>query len=131
MAITTALALRTLLRVYALDAPRLTAAVHSAADAVLLDIASPAAYAKRADARRAANHAAEAIAPTGRPVHARVSDLRSGATEGDIQSVVRANLTAVMLAGCEVPQDARSIDVSIRKQEMGRGIEPGSVRLVI
>lgn len=131
MAITTALALRTLLRVDALDANAITAATSSAADCVLVDLASAAAYSKRADARRAANHAAEAIAPAGRPVHARVSDLRSGATEGDIQSIVRANLAAVMLGGCEVPQDARSIDVSIRKQEMGRGIEPGSVRLIL
>lgn len=131
MAITTALALRTLLRVDALDATCLAAAASSAADGVLLDLASAAAYSKRADARRAANHAAEAIAQAGRPVHARVSDLRSGATEGDIQSIVRANLAAVMLAGCEVAQDARSIDVSIRKQEMGRGMEPGGVRLIV
>jgi len=131
MAITTALALRTLLHIDALDAAGLAAAASSAADGVLLDLASAAAYSRRADARRAANRAAEVIAPAGRPVFARVSDLRSGATEGDIQSIVRANLTAVMLAGCEVPQDARSIDVSIRKQEMRRGIEPGSVRLVI
>lgn len=131
MAITTALALRTLLRLDALDATGLGSAPTSAADGVLLDLASAAAYAKRADARRAANHAAEAIAPAGRPVHARVSDLRSGATEGDIQSIVRANLAAVMLAGCEVAQDARSIDVSIRKQEMRRELEPGGVRLII
>lgn len=130
MAITTALALRTLLLADALDARGLAAAAASAADAVLLDLASAAAYGRRADARRAANHAAEAIASAERPVHVRVSDLRSGATEGDIMSIVRANLAAVVLAGCEAPQDARSIDVSIRKQEMRRGIEPGSVRLV-
>lgn len=131
MAITTALALRTLLRVDALDATGAGAAASSGADGVLLDLASAAAYARRADARRAANHAAETIAPAGRPVHARVSDFRSGATEGDIQSIVRSNLAAVMLAGCEVAQDVRSIDVSIRKQEMQRNMEPGGVRLIM
>ena len=126
-----ALTVRTSLRVDALDAPGLDAACTSHADAVLIDLASAAAYARRADARRAANHALLAIAATGRPVHARVSDTRSGETEGDIMSMVRAGLAAVVLAGAERPQDARDLDVLIRKQEMRRDIEPGSVRLVV
>ncbi len=125
-----ALALRTSLRVDALDAAGLAAACASHADAVLIDMASAAAYARRADARRAGNHALLAIAATGRPVHARVSDTRSGETAGDIMSMVRAGLAAVVLAGAERPQDARDLDVLVRKQEMRRGIVPGSVRLL-
>ena len=45
-------------------------------------------------------------------------------------SVVRDGLSAVMLAGSERPQDARELDVAIRKQEMRRGLEPGGVRLI-
>jgi citrate lyase beta subunit len=125
-----ALALRSSLLVDALDRLGLEAAPRSAADAILIDLASPEAYAARADARRAAHHALLAVAATGRPVHVRVSDARSGETEGDVMSVVRAGLTAVTLAGVERPQDARDIDVAIRKQEMRRGLEPGGVRLI-
>ena len=125
-----ALALRTSLLVDALDVRALDAACNSTADAVLIDLASPAAYADRANARRNANRAAEALAATGRIVFARVSDARSGATEGDIQSIVRANIAAVVLAGAVEPQDSRAVDVAIRKQEMRRGIEPGTVRLI-
>ncbi len=125
-----ALALRTSLLVDALDTRGLEAAARSAADAITIDVASLGAYAQRANARRGGNKAAEVIAAAGRPVFARVSDYRSGESEGDIQSMVRANLKAVVLAGAERPQDARDIDVAIRKQEMRRGIEPGSVRLI-
>ncbi len=124
------LALRTSLLVDARDARALNAACNSTADAVIIDLASPAAYADRANARRSANRAAEAFASAGRIVFARVSDARSGATEGDIQSIVRANLAAVVLAGTVEPQDSRAVDVAIRKQEMRRSIEPGTVRLI-
>ncbi|MFA7296760.1 MAG: aldolase/citrate lyase family protein [Dehalococcoidia bacterium] len=124
------LTLRSSLLIDALDADALGAAEATAADAVLIDLASPAAAEARADARRAANRALLAIAATGRPVHVRVSDTRSGETEGDIMSVVRAGLSAVVLAGSERPQDARELDVAIRKQEMRRNIEPGTVRLI-
>lgn len=124
------LALRSSLLIDALDADALRAAEATAADAVAIDLASPVAAEARADARRAANRALLAIAATGRPVHVRVSDTRSGETEGDIMSVVRAGLSAVVLAGAERPQDARELDVAIRKQEMRRNIEPGTVRLI-
>ena len=125
-----ALAARSSLLIDATDNAALEAAPRSSADAVLIDLASPAAYAARADARRAANKALLAVAATGRPVHVRVSDSRSGETEGDIMSVVRAGTTAIVLAGVERPQDARDIDVMIRKQEMRRDLSPGSVRLI-
>ncbi len=124
------LALRSSLHIDALDADALRAAEATAADAVVVDLASPAAAEARADARRAANRALLAIAATGRPVHVRVSDTRSGETEGDIMSVVRAGLGAVVLAGSERAQDAREVDVAIRKQEMRRNLEPGGVRLI-
>ena len=49
------------------------------------------------NARRAANHGLLAIIEAHRPVHVRVSDTRSGATEGDIMSVVRPGLAAIVL----------------------------------
>src|SRR4051794_21184038 len=100
-----ALAARSSLLIDALDTVALEAASRSNADAVLIDLAGPSAYTARADARRAANHALLAVAATGRPVHVRVSDSRSGETEGDIMSVVRAGTTAIVLAGVERPQD--------------------------
>ncbi len=109
MVITTALALRTLLQVDALDAGGLAAAVTSAADGVLLDLASAAAYARRTDARRAANHAAEAIAAAGRPVHARISDFRSSATEGDIMSDNAANQPSAPVTPSAIAEILRDV----------------------
>lgn len=124
------LALRSLLVVSALDVPALTAAVQSAADAVVIDLAGPSVVGKRDEARILALKHAKAIARTGRPVIARVSDTRSQQMEGDLDAVVGDWLSAVVLAGAEVPQDVRDADVQIRKREMRLGLTPGGIRLI-
>lgn len=124
------LALRSLLVVSALDAPALTAAARSAADGVVIDLARPAVVGKREQARALAAKHARAIARTGRPVYARVSDTRSHAMEADLDAIVADWLTAVILTGTEVPQDARDADVQIRKREMRLTLIPGNIRLI-
>lgn len=124
------LALRSLLVVSALDAPALTAAARSAADGVVIDLARPAVVGHREQARSLAAKHAKAIARTGRPVYARVSDTRSHAMEADLDAIVADWLTAVVLTGTEVPQDARDADVQIRKREMRLTLIPGNIRLI-
>jgi citrate lyase subunit beta / citryl-CoA lyase len=124
------LALRSVLLLDALNEAALAAAKRSAADAVAIDLAGPALHGRRDEARAAAVKAAQAIAETDRPVFARLSDTRSGELEADIEAVTGPWLTAVILAGAEVPQDVRDADVQIRKREMRRSIRPGTVRLL-
>ncbi len=124
------LALRSLLVISALDVQALAAATRSAADAVVIDLARPAVVGQRAEARALAAKHAKAIAKAGRPVFARVADTRSRAMEDDLDVVVGPWLAAVVLAGTEVPQDARDADVQIRKREMRLGLTPGGIRLI-
>ena len=124
------LALRSTLIIDATDEAGLRAAVRSAADAVVIDLAAVAAHDDRTRARALASRYARAIAATGRPVYARVSAPRTGELEADLDVVVAAGIAAVVLAGVEVPQDARDIDVATRKREMRGSLEPGGIRLI-
>ncbi len=124
------LALRSLLVVSALDAPALSAAAGSAADAVVIDLAPPTVAGKREEARALATKHAKAIAKAGRPVFARVADTRSQEMEADLDALVGEWLGAVVLTGAEVPQDVRDADVQIRKREMRLGLTPGGIRLI-
>jgi len=125
-----ALALRTSLGIDGDDDAPYTAALSSAADAIIFDLASPEVHDHRGPARRAAARHAPPLAATGRAVHARVSDTRSGELEADVAAVVSEHLDAVHLSGAETPQDVRDADVAIRRHEMRHDIVPGSVRLI-
>jgi citrate lyase subunit beta/citryl-CoA lyase len=121
-----ALALRTSLL---LDAGAGAPPTETAADAVALDLALPTARGHDA-ARKAVAAATRTLADAGRDVHARVSAARSGELDADLLASVGTPLTAVVLAGTEIPQDVRDADVGIRRHEMRLGIEPGTVRLI-
>lgn len=124
------LALRSTLVLDPLDEAAIAAAARSTADAVLIDLAAPAIHGRRVEARTAATRAIETIAAAGRPVHARLSDTRSGELDADLDAVVGERLAAIVLSSVAVPQDVRDIDVAIRKREMRLGIAPGSIRLI-
>jgi len=124
------LALRSLLMVAASDAAAIAGARSTAADAVVLDLATLALHAERGAARAMLGEAIDAIGVTGRPVVVRVSSSSSGELAADIEAAVRPALAAVVLAGTEVPQDARDADVLLRKFELAQEMEPGAVRLI-
>ena len=124
------LALRSTLVIDPLDETALSAAARSVADAIVIDLAAPGVHGERSRARANATKAIASIAAAGRPVHARVSDTRSGELEADLDAVVGAHLAAIVLSGAAVPQDVRDIDVAIRKREMRGGIAPGGIRLI-
>lgn len=125
------LAVRTTLVISGLDEAPYLAARTTAADAVTLDLAAPAVHGTRAAARKLAAKHSRAIAAAGRAVHVRLSDTRSGELDADAAATVSASLTAVVLSGAEIAQDARDADVAIRKQEMRRDLTPGSIRLIV
>lgn len=124
------LAVRTSLVISGLDEAPYLAARTTAADAVTLDLAAPAVHGARAAARKLAAKHARALAAAGRAVHVRLSDTRSGELDADAAATVSASLTAVVLSGAEIAQDARDADVAIRKQEMRHDLTPGSIRLI-
>ncbi|MFA7248703.1 MAG: aldolase/citrate lyase family protein [Dehalococcoidia bacterium] len=124
------LALRSTLVIDALDEAGLAAAPRSAADAIAIDLASPAVHGARERARALAGRRMRAIAEAGRPVHVRVSDTRSGELDADLDAVVGEHLAVIVLSGAEVPQDVRDADVAIRKREMRLSMEPGGIRLI-
>lgn len=128
------LALRSTLLIDPLDEAALAAAVRSAADAILVDLAAPGVHGRRAEARTNAARAIPAIAQAGRNIHVRVSDTRSGELDADLDAIVSADVAryvvAIVLSGAALPQDVRDIDVAIRKREMRAPVAPGSIRLI-
>jgi len=123
-------ALRSVLAIPGSDVVAMAAAHHSAADAVLLDLAAPASSEQRGIARKVIAQAIQDIGATKRPVLARVSAAGSGELDADLTATVGPCLTAVVLAGTEEPQDVRDADVLLRKYEMRDEIAPGTIRLI-
>lgn len=124
------LALRSVLVIAGEDEARYAAAATAAADAVLFDLAEPAAHHERAGARRLVEHYAPLAAAARRTVVVRIGDTRSDELEADVDAIVMAAVSAVILPAADVPQDVRDADVAIRKREMRRGVPPGSLRLI-
>lgn len=124
------LALRTNLTIAGADDAPYLAARGTAADSVTIDLATPATAGGRETARQTAARHIRRIAATGRGVHVRVSDTRSDELEADLAAVTGPALQAVLLSGAEIAQDVRDADVAIRRQEMRRKVEPGTVRLI-
>ncbi len=121
------LALRSILLIDARDEARLRAARTSAADAIAIDLAAPHLASDHPEARRLARRHLAAIAKSGRPVYVRVSDTRSGELDDDLDAIVSASVAAIILTAAEVPQDARDVDVAIRRFEMERALTPGGI----
>jgi citrate lyase beta subunit len=124
------LPLRSLLVIDASEDAALASARSTVADVVVIDLAAPHTHSVRTGARAVAPEAIDAIGGTGRPVLARVSSASTGELAADLEAVVRPTLAAVVLAGTEVPQDARDADVLLRKFEFHHEIEPGAIRLI-
>ncbi len=124
------LALRTNLTIAGSDDVPYLAARGTSADSVTIDLATPAVAGEREAARQTAARHVRRIAATGRGVHVRVSDTRSDELEADLAAVTGPALQAVLLSGTEIAQDVRDADVAIRKHEMRRKVEPGTVRLI-
>jgi citrate lyase beta subunit len=101
----------------------------SAADAIVVDLASLAA-ASRDATRATADARIVAIALARREAHVRVSPARSGELLDDLAASVSRRLTAVVLTGAEIAQDVRDADVGIRRHEMRLRIRAGTVRLI-
>ncbi len=124
------LALRSLLVIAGTDSDAMAEARRSAADAVVLDLASPVSRADRIGERAILAEVIDAIGGAGRPVFARVSSTSSGELQADLEGAVRPALAAIVLAGTEAPQDARDADVLLRKYELRHDMTPGAVRLI-
>lgn len=99
----------------------------SPADAILLSLAD----ARRpvGELRHLALEALPRIAEAGKLALVRVNHPRTGLLRDDLDSIVSPALHAVLLTHAVEPQDLRDTAVLLREFELGRGIEPGHVRV--
>ncbi|MCC6382726.1 MAG: hypothetical protein IT304_09460 [Dehalococcoidia bacterium] len=103
-------------------------ALASAADAVVLSLAN--AQVPVADLREAAREAVPRIREAGKLPFAVVNHPKTRLLRDDAEAIVLPGLAAVFLPHVTEPQDLRDLAVVLREFEHGRGIEPGTVRVV-
>ncbi len=97
-------------------------ALHSQADALVLDLEDAVAPARKADARR---HVAQALlqSQTSKPLFVRVNALGSGLTHVDIEAVALPQLAGVRLPKVESPDDVCQIAELLEQAGCQAGIQ--------
>ena len=103
----------------------LTEALGSAADAILLTLATDARPVGAL--RNTAIEALHRIDESGKRGIVVVNHPRTQLLRDDLDAIVSPDLKAVFLAHASEPQDVRDIAVLLREFELGRGIEPGDI----
>lgn len=103
-------------------------AIASAADAVVLSLAD--ARAPVARLREAARDAVPRIVEAGKLALAIVNHPKTRLLRDDAEAIVLPGLAGVFLPHAVEPQDARDLAVVLREFEYGRGVEPGTVRMI-
>lgn len=101
-------------------------ALASQADAILLSTAD--ASRSAAEAREAARSAIPRIADAGKAALVVVNHPRTRMLREDIEALVLPGLGGLLLTHATDPQDVRDLAVLLREFELGREIEPGTVR---
>lgn len=105
----------------------LTEATNSAADAILLTLATDAR--PIGALRNTTIEALQRIMEAGKQGMAIVNHPRTQLLRDDLDAIVSPNLNAVLLAHATEPQDVRDTAVLLREFELARGIEPGDIAL--
>ena len=105
----------------------LDAALASAADGVLLTVADSLAGDAHA-LRTAAREAIPRIADAGKAALVTVNHPRTRMLRDDVDAIVMPGLAGVFLVHAVTPQDVRDLAALLREFEIGRGVEPGTVR---
>ena len=83
----------------------------------------------RADAVTTAPDATEAARAAGVPIHVRLAHPREGLLRSQLEGL-DSPVACVLLARTTQPQDLRSADVELRRHELHRGLNPGSIGLI-
>ncbi|GBD24291.1 (3S)-malyl-CoA thioesterase [bacterium HR29] len=101
--------------------------LESSADAILLTLADARVPVGRL--RHLALEALPAIASAGKLALVRVNHPRTGLLRDDLDALTGPHLDAVLVNHTVEPQDLRDTAVLLREFELGRGVEPGRVRV--
>ena len=126
-AVTTPVPIRSALLAPGHDEERLRAAAESAADAVYVDLEAGVPLDRLDDARVLVSSLLPVLAAAGKLVVVRVNPVASGATEADVEAVVREGLYGIALAKIERPRDVRALASMLDAAERAAGLRRGHV----
>ena len=121
--------LRTALFVPATRPDRVDKALSAGADIVIIDLEDAVAHALKGEAREAARK--KTIEHASRKLLVRVNALGSGHNRKDLESVVSASLTGIMLPKVESGEHVREIHERLLGCERSSSISPGSLGLMV
>jgi citrate lyase subunit beta/citryl-CoA lyase len=121
----TAGTVRTALFVPATRPDRVDKALNAGADLIIIDLEDAVAHSLKQEARKAAGK--KILEHSGRKLIVRVNALGSGHNLKDLESVVDASLTGIMLPKVETPEHIREIDRRLSDCENKKKISSGSL----
>jgi citrate lyase subunit beta/citryl-CoA lyase len=120
--------LRTALFVPATRPDRVDKALNAGADVVIIDLEDAVAHALKAEARETARQKVKEHAQ--RKLMVRVNAIGSGHNRKDIESIVDASLTGIMLPKVESPEHIREAHQRLLDGERNCGMSPGALAVV-
>ncbi len=100
------------------------------ADVVVIDLEDAVADEQKTAARAITHDAVPGCGTGGSAVAVRVNSRPTGRMEDDIEAVVRAELSAIMVPKIEDLETLPAADQALAKAERSQGIEPGTVRIL-
>ncbi|HEX6978831.1 MAG TPA: CoA ester lyase [Alphaproteobacteria bacterium] len=121
--------MRSLLFVPADSERKLTKAVDSGADVLLLDLEDSVAPARKEAARVMAAEFLKAR-PAGLRVFVRINPLSGGMSAADLDAVVPGRPDGIMLPKCAGGADVRALDDMLAQREAALGLDPGRIEIL-
>lgn len=108
-------------------------ALDSGVDAVILDLEDSVAIAAKAEARTLVANAIDGAASrkSAPVIFVRVNGAATGLLADDLAAVVRPGLAAVLLPKAETVEEVQSTAEAIARHEAARGIQAGSVEIIL
>lgn len=111
-----------------MDERKMSGALASAADALILDIEDAVAITEKPRARKMIRDVL-ASQPLDRQIYVRVNDIETGWTAEDISAVCAPGLAGIILPKAEAAETIRTASALIERAEQSANLLPGQVRL--
>lgn len=100
------------------------------ADAVIIDLEDSVTDARRSEARAVTGEWIASRSDRLRPVvTVRINGIEEGWLDSDLEAIVDANLTAVVVPKVRSEADVRTVDANLTKWEERKRLEPGRIRI--
>lgn len=113
-----------------MDERKMTKALASAADALILDIEDAVAISEKPRARQMIRELLNAQ-PVERQIWVRINDIATGWTAEDVEAVCAPGLAGIILPKVEAAETVRIVSALIDRAERGAGLPSGQVRLSV